>query len=121
MTVMGVDDHLLLRQAISQILRAQPEITRVIEVQTYVAARKQAASQPPEIVWLEMQMTDSDGLTAMAHLRKMSPASSIMVLADREDEPFSCQHGVTSSTDKSTTSRLPLRSVALIRCRIRFI
>lgn len=85
-TVLIVDDHVLIRQAISHILSSQPEIERVITAQDYAEAREQATKLQPDIIWLDMHVNHSNSITEIARLRKLSPTSRIIVLADQEDE-----------------------------------
>lgn len=85
-TVLIVDDHVLIRQAISHILSSQPEIERVITAQDYAEAREQATKLQPDIIWLDMHVNHSNSITEIGRLRKLSPTSRIIVLADQEDE-----------------------------------
>jgi two-component system, NarL family, response regulator LiaR len=85
-TVMIVDDHVLIRQAISHILSSQSMIGRVITVQDYSEAREQAVKLQPDIIWLDMHISCSNSITEIGRLRKVSPTSRIIVLADLEDE-----------------------------------
>lgn len=85
-TVLIVDDHVLIRQAISHILHSQPEIEHVITAQDYAEAREQASKLQPDIIWLDMHVNHSNSITEIGRLRKLSPLSRIIVLSDQEDE-----------------------------------
>lgn len=85
-TVLVVDDHALIRAAISQILNSQSKIKLAVMVQSYTEAEEQAAKLFPDIIWLDMHIAHSDGLAEIRRLRQISPNSHIMVLADVEDE-----------------------------------
>jgi DNA-binding NarL/FixJ family response regulator len=85
-TVLIVDDHVLIRQAISHILSSQPEIERVLAAQDYAEAQEYAAKLQPDIIWLDMNVNHSSSITEIGRLRKLSPTSRIIVLADQEDE-----------------------------------
>lgn len=85
-TVLIVDDHVLIRQAISHILSSQSEIERVFAAQDYAEAREHATKLQPDIIWLDMHINHSNSITEIAQLRKLSPTSRIIVLADQEDE-----------------------------------
>jgi DNA-binding NarL/FixJ family response regulator len=85
-TVLVVDDHALVRTAISQVLTSQPEIKLVILAQDYAEAEKQIAQLSPEIIWLNLHIARSDGLAEIGLLRELAPASHILALADVEDE-----------------------------------
>jgi DNA-binding NarL/FixJ family response regulator len=85
-TVLVVDDHPLVRAAISQALSSQPEIKLVATAQNYAEAEEQAAHLLPDIIWLDMHIAHGDSLAEVRILNKLSPSSRIVVLADREDE-----------------------------------
>ncbi len=84
-TVLVVDDHALIRSAISQILLASSSIKQVITAQNYVEA-EEASKQQPDIIWLDMHIAHSDSIAEISRLRKLSPHSRILALADVEDE-----------------------------------
>ena len=85
-TVLVVDDHSLIRAAISQVLSSHHEINLVITVQDYAEAEEQAVKLCPDIIWLDMHIAGCDGIAEIRNLRKLSPASRIMALADVENE-----------------------------------
>ena len=85
-TVLVVDDHALIRSAISQILTASSRIKQVITVQNYAEAEEEAIRQLPDIIWLDMHIAHSDSIAEISRLRKFSPHSRILALADVEDE-----------------------------------
>jgi DNA-binding NarL/FixJ family response regulator len=85
-TVLIVDDHALVRSAISQLLASQPEVERVVLAQDYAEAEQQTAQLCPEIIWLDLHMAHADSSGEIDRLRKLSPASRIMALADVEHE-----------------------------------
>ncbi len=85
-TVLVVDDHSLIRTAISQVLTCQPEIARVVMAQNYAEAEQQIARLSPDIIWLDMHIGHSDGIAAIRRLRQLAPHSCIMALADAEEE-----------------------------------
>src|SRR5712692_1715409 len=85
-TVLVVDDHALVRAAISQVLSSQPEIKHVVAVQDYPKAEEQVAKLYPDIILLDMHIARSDSIAEIRRLRKLSPDSRIMALADIKDE-----------------------------------
>ena len=85
-TVLVVDDHALVRAAISQVLSSQPEIKHVVAVQDYAKAEEQVAKLYPDIILLDMHIARSDSIAEIRRLRKLSPDSRIIALADVEDE-----------------------------------
>ena len=85
-SILVVDDHALVRAAISQVLALQPEIKFVFTAQNYAEAEIQTAKQHPDVIWLDMHVARSDSLTEIHRLRKLSPNSRIIALTDVEDE-----------------------------------
>jgi DNA-binding NarL/FixJ family response regulator len=81
-----VDDHALIRAAISQVLTSQPEVRLVATAKNYAEAEQQAAKLYPDIIWLDMHIARGDGIAEIRRLRQLSPNSHIMALADVEDE-----------------------------------
>ncbi len=84
--VLIVDDHALVRSAVSQVLTSQPEVERIVMAQNYAEAEAQAAQLHPEIIWLDLHMEHADSYAEIERLKELSPTSRIMALADVEDE-----------------------------------
>jgi two-component system nitrate/nitrite response regulator NarL len=85
-TVLIVDDHPLIRTAISHALTSRAEIKYVFLAQDYAEAEAQAAKLQPDIIWLDMHIADCDGIAEIHRLRELSPTSRIIALDDIEDE-----------------------------------
>lgn len=86
LSVLVIDDHALVRAAICQVLTSKPEIKHVVTVQNYVEAEAKAAKLHPDVIWMDMHIARSDSLAEIHRLRKLSPESRIIALADVEDE-----------------------------------
>jgi DNA-binding NarL/FixJ family response regulator len=86
MTVLIVDDHALVRAAISQVLSSQPEVKLVVVASNYVDAENKAVHLQPDIIWLDMHIARSDSIGAIQRLHKLVPDSRIIALADDENE-----------------------------------
>jgi two-component system response regulator DevR len=85
-TVLVVDDHILIRAIISQILTAHSEVKQVVTVKNYGEAEEQAVKLHPDVICLDMHIMYGDSIAQIRRLRKLSPDSLIMALADIEDE-----------------------------------
>src|SRR5579884_2147919 len=83
-SVLVVDDHALIRAAMSQLLSSQREIKQVVSSQNYAEA--EASRLHPDIIWLDMHVAHSDSIAEIHRLRRLSPDSRIVALADVEDE-----------------------------------
>jgi DNA-binding NarL/FixJ family response regulator len=86
LTVLIVDDHPLVRSALSRALACQLEVEHIILAQDNAEAEQQAAHFHPEIIWLDLHIAHTHGSAEISHLRQLSPASRILALSDVEDE-----------------------------------
>lgn len=84
--VLVVDDHAIIRSAISQTLAAESGIESVILSRDYTEAEEKTAKLSPHIIWLDMHIERSNSIVEIGRLQKLSPVSRIMALADVEDE-----------------------------------
>jgi len=85
-SILVVDDHALIRKAISQVLASQSEIELVVVAQNYAEAEELTAKMHPDVIWLDMHVTNGDSIAEIRRLRRLSPDSRILALADVEDE-----------------------------------
>ena len=86
MVILVVDDHALVRAAINQVLSSSSEVKQVVSVSNYTDAETEAARLRPDIIWLDMHIAGGDGIGEIRNLRKITPNSRIIALADVEDE-----------------------------------
>ena len=84
--VLVVDDHALVRAAISQTLSSQSEVELVATAQNYAEAEAHTAQLQPDVIWLDMHIAHFNGVAEIHRLRKLVPDARIMALADEEDE-----------------------------------
>lgn len=89
--VVIVDDHAVMRAGFRMILDSQPDITVVGEASTGAEALTVAAETKPDVICMDVQMPDMDGLTATAHLvgdTRIQAAVVIVTTFDRDDYLF---------------------------------
>lgn len=96
-SVMVVDDHPMWRDGVSRDLQAAG--LRVVATADGVASSGRiAATVKPDVVLMDMQLTDGDGAQATAAVLSASPHSHILVLsasAEREDVLEAVKAGAT--------------------------
>jgi len=85
-SVLIVDDHALVRAAISQVLTPRPEVKLVVTAQNYTDAEAHTAKLYPDVIWLDLHIARSNGIAEICRLRKLAPATRIIALADEEEE-----------------------------------
>ncbi|AFN64627.1 Putative two-component system response regulator, LuxR family [Mycobacteroides abscessus subsp. abscessus] len=105
-SVMVVDDHPMWRDGVSRDLQAAG--LRVVATADGVASSGRiAATVKPDVVLMDMQLTDGDGAQATAAVLSASPHSHILVLsasAEREDVLEAVKAGATGYLVKSASA-----------------
>jgi len=104
-TVMVVDDHPIWRDAVARDL-ADDGFTVVATADGVASARRRAAVVQPDVVVMDMRLTDGDGALATAEVLAVSPGSRILVLSasdERGDVLEAVKAGATGYLVKSAS------------------
>jgi DNA-binding NarL/FixJ family response regulator len=104
-TVMVVDDHPIWRDAVTREL-AEDGFSVVATADGVAAAQRRAAAVKPDVVVMDMQLTDGDGAQATAAVLAVSPESRVLVLSasdEREDVLEAVKAGATGYLVKSAS------------------
>lgn len=88
--VLIVDDHAVVRQGIRFLLEQQPDIVVVGEGNNGTQAIKLAADLLPDVILLDLLMPEMDGMTAVREIKRITPATQIIVLTSyyEDDQIF---------------------------------
>ncbi|MEV0165260.1 response regulator [Nonomuraea fuscirosea] len=85
--VLLADDEALIRTGVRAILGAAPDVEVVAEAADGHQAVEQTRAYRPDVVLLDIQMPVLDGLSAAAELRRVAPATAVVMLTTfGEDE-----------------------------------
>lgn len=79
------DDHAVLRSGLRLLIDNQPGLQVVGEAGNGTEAVAKARDLQPEMILLDLNMPDMDGLTALPLLRQASPGSRILILTMHDD------------------------------------
>jgi two-component system, NarL family, response regulator DevR len=123
-TVLVVDDHVLILSVINQILSLEPEIRQVITVQDYIEAEIQTARLCPDVIWLDMHISHKDSIEEISRLRKLSPQSRIVAVADEENEKeafAAIMTGAQGYRSKQDVDPGEIMSIIRMVCRGEFV
>ncbi len=85
------DDHDILRQGLKLLFEVQPDMQVVGEARTGTEAINQAGESRPDVIIMDISMAEMDGLEACQHIRKLYPATQVLILTMHESEEYFLQ------------------------------
>lgn len=83
--VMLVDDQPVVRQGLRMRLALERDVEVVAEAGDGSAALELARRERPDVVVMDVEMPGMDGITATEELRRIAPASAVVILSIHED------------------------------------
>jgi DNA-binding NarL/FixJ family response regulator len=83
--VLVVDDHLMLRESLTDYLDARLPNARIEVAASLQEALEKSAKQPPNLLILDLSLDDAAGLQALSAMRTACQASAIVVLSGSVD------------------------------------
>ncbi|RLC97402.1 MAG: DNA-binding response regulator [Chloroflexi bacterium] len=84
--ILLVDDHLLFRKGVAQLLDAQPDFEVVGEAADGLEAIKQTRLLRPDLVLMDIRMPKCDGLEATQRIKTQMPDVRVVMLTVSGDE-----------------------------------
>ena len=87
-TVGLADDQLLVRTGFAMVLDSQDDISVAWQADNGTVAINQAANDPVDVVLMDIQMPDTDGITATREILKIHPDTRIIVLTTFENDDY---------------------------------
>lgn len=83
-----VDDHELFREGLKRIFDLEDEFTVVAEGRTGREAIRIAGEHKPEILIMDINMPDMNGIEATKQLSLLSPDTRVLILSIHDDESY---------------------------------
>lgn len=83
-----VDDHELFREGLKRIFDLEDDFTVVAEGRTGREAIRIAGEQKPEILIMDINMPDMNGIEATKQLSLLSPETRVLILSIHDDESY---------------------------------
>jgi DNA-binding NarL/FixJ family response regulator len=84
--VLIADDHPLVRQGLQAALAPVPEVEVVAEAATGQAAIREAVLHRPDVVVMDLQMPELNGIEATRELARAVPSAAVLVLTMFDDD-----------------------------------
>ena len=84
--ILIVDDHPAFREGLTAILAAQPDIDIVGNAETGQQAIELAATNQPDVVLMDLQLPDGNGIDATRSIVQTSPHIAILVITMFKDD-----------------------------------
>ena len=118
MTMLIVDDHGLIREALRGVLRSLNSSATVLEAPDAQRAMQIASGDPPmDLILLDLKLPDRDGFDVLADLRKRHAATSVVVLSAsnaRDDIARALDLGALGFIPKSASREVMMSALSLI-------
>jgi DNA-binding NarL/FixJ family response regulator len=84
--VLSVDDHPLLREGISAMIRSQPDMELVAEASSGRDGLERFRQHRPDITLMDLRLPDMNGIDTMAAIRTEFPDARIIILTTFEGD-----------------------------------
>lgn len=86
--VLVVEDQLLFREGLKMLLKGYPDLVVVGEATTGTEAVALATESRPDVVLLDLNLPDIDGIEVCSRLKVLLPESRIVILTVNKDLPY---------------------------------
>jgi DNA-binding NarL/FixJ family response regulator len=84
--ILSVDDHPLLREGISAMIKSQPDMELVAEASTGREGIERFRQHQPDITLMDLRLPDMSGIEAMAAIRAESADARVIILTTFEGD-----------------------------------
>lgn len=117
LTVMLVDDHLVVRMGLAAIFSRAPGLSLVGEADSGEEAIRLARKLKPQIIVMDLKMPSMDGVTATARILSEEPSTKVLILtsfADAANLKLAFNAGATGALLKTSTKAEILTAIKTV-------
>jgi two-component system response regulator NreC len=82
------DDHAMVRTGLRMLLEAQDDMQIVGEAENGTDAVRQVMNDQPDVVLMDVQMPDLNGIEATREIKKILPETAVLALTIYEDDQY---------------------------------
>lgn len=87
-TLILADDHTMVRSGLRMLLEAQSDMRIIGEAENGAEAVRQVLSLRPDVVLMDVQMPDMNGIEATRAIKKVLPETAVLALTIYEDDQY---------------------------------
>jgi DNA-binding NarL/FixJ family response regulator len=87
-SIILVDDHKMVREGLKSLIEKQPDMEVVAEASSGALAIKQTKQHNPDVVVMDVSMSDINGIEATKEIVKHCPKTRVLVLSMHSDRRF---------------------------------
>jgi two-component system response regulator NreC len=87
-TLILADDHAMVRSGLRMLLEAQTDMRIIGEAENGTEAVSQITSLQPDVVLMDVQMPDMNGIEATRQIKKRVPETAVLALTIYEDDQY---------------------------------
>ncbi|MBI3914905.1 MAG: response regulator transcription factor [Chloroflexi bacterium] len=112
--VMIVDDHPMVRRGLKSLLTSYPDIQVVGEAGDGASALQTAPALSPDVILLDIQMPELNGVEVAHRLRRVAPTAKIIALTAFDNEEYvlsAMQAGVYAYLLKNTSDETVVEAI----------
>ena len=116
-TILIVDDHMILRDGLRALLESEPNLTVVGEADTGAQGIALAESLKPDVIIMDISLPDMSGLDAVRVIRQTNSRSRILVLSMYSRREFVIQAieaGCDGYVPKSSTHTSLIQAIEVV-------
>jgi len=78
--ILLVDDHAILRAGVRMLIETRPHLKVVAEAGSYEQALAEASREQPDLILLDLDLREKDGLSLLPELLRAAPKARVLVL-----------------------------------------
>ena len=82
------DDHPIVREGLAGVLNQEPDLAVVGQAKTGLEAVDQAQELTPDIVLMDLQMPEMDGVAAIKEIKEKNPEIGIIILTTYDTDEY---------------------------------
>src|SRR3954467_10998022 len=113
-TVLLAEDHAIVRQGLSALLRADGHFQMVGEARTGREAIELARTLRPDVILMDIAMPVLNGLEATKQILLANPAAKVLILSAHSDEAYverMVEAGVMGFMEKQTSAEILTKAI----------